>query len=79
MNKPLLIINEECSISRQITSCHECCRATTSDGLPNITGKLHRAKFETLWGLDCRKCPIHIKSREDGDFREVLASMDATT
>lgn len=78
MNKPLLTIKEAHSISRQITSCHECCRTTTQDGLPNVMGKLHMAKFETMWGLDCRKCPIHTKSREDGDFQEVLNSIDTT-
>lgn len=79
MDKTLLTIAEECSISRQITSCHECCRTINADGMPNVIGKLHRAKFKTLWGVDCRKCPIHIKSREDGDFKEVIDSINSTT
>lgn len=79
MNEPMLTLAEECSISRQITSCHVCCRTTSVDETPNVIGKIHRAKFETLCGVGCRKCSTHVKSQEEDDFKEVLDSIDSTT
>ncbi len=59
-----------------VKTCSECCK-TEIDGKFNIRGMLHRQQYRAKWGgLDCSNCPVHLKSRETGEFDEICRLMD---
>lgn len=57
-----------------IKSCTEC-NTGLVDGEPSVAAAVHRAIYETEWGMDCRKCPVFL-SMTDKEWEEILNEMD---
>lgn len=76
--KHVAIIQQENDPLRHclVKSCSECSMTKNKDGKININGLLHKLQYTDKFGMNCRKCPVHLHSRDTGEFAKILEEMD---